>query len=245
VHERFEVAAALEALMEGGITAVSVVPTTLQRLLDAGLERPPRLRVALLGGAPIQPALAERARAAGVPVSRTYGLTETCSQAATQIPGEGGAGAPPLFCTRIEIAPDGEILVAGPTVSPSIGGVLATGDLGELDDDGNLRVIGRKADTIISGGENVAPAEVEAVLSGHPAVAEAGVYAAPDPVWGEAVHACVVLRGAISIDALRQYCEARLAPFQVPKQIAVVEELPRTASGKLRRAELASRASGL
>jgi O-succinylbenzoic acid--CoA ligase len=231
--------------MDGGITAVSVVPTTLQRLLDAGLERPPRLRVALLGGAPIPPALAERARAAGVPLSRTYGLTETCSQAATQIPGEGGAAAPPLFCTRIEIASDGEILVSGPTVSPSIGGVLATGDLGELDDDGNLRVIGRKADTIISGGENVAPAEVEAVLTDHPAVAEAGVYAAPDPIWGEAVHACVVLRETVSTDALRQHCQARLAPFQVPKQIVVVAELPRTASGKLQRAELALRSGGL
>ena len=86
--------------------------------------------------------------------------------------------------------------MSGPTVSPAAGPVLATGDLGELEPDGSLRVIGRKRDTIITGGENVAPSEVEAVLEEHPAVAEAAVFGVADERWGEAVHALVVARGA-------------------------------------------------
>jgi O-succinylbenzoic acid--CoA ligase len=240
VHERFDAEAAVAALMDSEITLVSVVATTLARLLDAGLARPPRLRCALAGGGPVPLALIERAKAAGVVVSQTYGLTETCSQVATQVPGQtarANAG-PRLFCAHVELASDGEIFVSGPTVSPAVGGVLATGDLGELDDDGNLRVIGRKADTIITGGENVAPSEVEEVLSQHPAVSEAGVYGAADPEWGETVTALVVLRAPVGVDALREHCAARLAPYQVPKEIAVVDALPRTASGKLLRRDL-------
>jgi O-succinylbenzoic acid--CoA ligase len=243
VHERFEVDSALAALMEDQITLVSVVAATLARLLDAGLERPPSLRCALAGGGPVPGALIERAARAGVRVSQTYGLTESCSQVATQRPGAGGSSVdsgPPLFCTRVQIASDGEILVGGPTVSPAFAPVLATGDLGELDDDGKLRVIGRKADTIISGGENVAPNEVEAVLCEHPAVVEAAVFGVADPQWGEAVHAHVILRTALSGEVLRAHCRARLAPYKVPKQITVVEALPRTASGKLRRGELSA-----
>jgi O-succinylbenzoic acid--CoA ligase len=142
----------------------------------------------------------------------------------------------------VEIASDGEILVSGPTVSPAVGGVLATGDLGELDERGNLWVIGRKTDTIITGGENVAPSEVEEVLSQHPAVSEAGVYGAADPEWGETVKALVVLRTPVSADVLREHCVARLAAYQVPKEIAVVDALPRTASGKLLRRDLPAKA---
>ncbi|HUB76433.1 MAG TPA: AMP-binding protein, partial [Solirubrobacteraceae bacterium] len=240
IHERFETRAVLDALTHGGITAVSLVPTTLARLLDAGLAAPPALRVALLGGAPIAPALVERARAAGVPVSKTYGLTETCSQVATQIPGAKGDGAPPLFCTRVTIANDGEILVAGPTLSPVCGPLLATGDLGEIASDGSLRVIGRKADTIITGGENVAPAAVEAVLCAHPAIVEAAVFGVADGEWGEAVCAAVVVRAPVAQSDLREHCAAGLARHQVPKRFVVVESLPRTASGKLRRGDLAS-----
>ena len=244
VHERFDAEAAVATLMEGEITLVSVVATTLARLLDTGLARPPRLRCALAGGGPVPLALIERAQAAGVVVSQTYGLTETCSQVATQVPGQAARAnaGPRLFCTQVEIASDGEILVSGPTVSPAVGGVLATGDLGELDVDGNLWVIGRKADTIITGGENVAPSEVEEVLSQHPAVSEAGVYGAADPEWGETVKALVVLRTPVSADVLREHCVARLAAYQVPKEIAVVDALPRTASGKLLRRDLPAKA---
>jgi O-succinylbenzoic acid--CoA ligase len=240
LHERFELEAALAALRRGAVTIVSVVATTLARLLDGGLRDPPALRCALAGGGPVPPALLERARAAGVVVSQTYGLTEACSQVATQTPGDLRAGAgPPLFCTRVALAADGEILVSGPTVSPSAGPVLTSGDLGVLEADGSLRVIGRKADTIISGGEKVAPSEVEAALEAHPAVVEAAVFGVADGEWGEAVRALVVLGSAVTEAELRRHCARRLAAFKVPKRIGFVASLPRTPSGKLRRGLLA------
>ncbi|MCW2958201.1 MAG: 2-succinylbenzoate--CoA ligase, partial [Solirubrobacterales bacterium] len=242
VHDRWDTQRVLRALMEDDVTLVSVVPTTLARLLDAGLSHPPALRCALVGGGPVAPELLRRATAAGVPVAQTYGLTEACSQVTTQRPGdaEADAGAP-LFCTRVRVAGDGEILVRGLTVAGADPDAeLATGDLGRLDDEGRLTVVGRKADTIITGGENVAPTEVEAVLEEHPAVAEAAVLGAPDAEWGEAVHARVVLRAGseISEAQLQAHCAARLAAFKVPKAIRVVDTLPRTGSGKLQRSRL-------
>ena len=231
VHERFDTDRVLDALVrEDGPTIVSLVPTTLQRLLDAGLREPPALRWALLGGAPATTALQGRAAAAGVPVATTYGLTEACSQVTT-------LGAP-LFCTRVRMAGDGEILVSGPTVAPGAGPVLATGDLGEWRPDGALAVAGRKADTIVSGGENVAPAEVEAVLEAHPDVVEAAVHGRADPEWGEAVVATVVADPDVQADELRAWCAERLARFKVPKDIAFTVALPRTPSGKVVRKDL-------
>jgi O-succinylbenzoic acid--CoA ligase len=243
VHPRFDAAAATRALMEEQITIVSVVAATLQRLLDAGLERPPHLRVALLGGGPAPEPLLARAAAAGVPVAQTYGMTETCSQAATSAIGAPETAGRPLAGTRIEIAGDGEILVAGPTVAPGAlapDGWLHTGDLGTLDDRGRLTVVGRKADRIVSGGENVAPAEVEAVLLAHPDVLDAAVYGRPDAEWGEAVVARVVLRpGAeLDLDRLRAHCAPRLASFKAPKALEIADVLPRTESGKLMRRAL-------
>ena len=117
--------------------------------------------------------------------------------------------------------------------------MLATGDLGEWRPDGALRVAGRKADTIVSGGENVAPAEVEAVLEAHPDVVEAGrPRRARDPEWGEAVVATVVAAPEVEAEELRAWCAARLASFKVPKEIAFTVALPRTPSGKVARKEL-------
>jgi O-succinylbenzoic acid--CoA ligase len=237
LHERFDTAAVLDALMSQSeaITLVSLVPTMLARLLEAGLRRPPALRWALLGGGPIPPALLERAADAEVPVAPTYGMTEACSQIATH--------GWPLPGVELRLAADGELLVRGATVSPgalSGDGWLHTGDLAEFGERGRLRIIGRKSDTIVSGGENVAPAEVEAVLLSHPAIAEAAVHARPDPEWGEAVVATVVARGGAHVDPdhVRAFCAARLAGFKVPKAIALADQLPRTASGKLLRREL-------
>ena len=238
VHERFDAQRVLAALDDpAGPTVVSLVPTTLARLLDAGLKRPRALRWALLGGAPLPPALLERARAQEVPVAPTYGLTEACSQVTTH--------GFPLFCTRVELAPDDEVLVSGPTVAAGAGAgagpALHTGDLGAFDADGALRIVGRKADTIVTGGENVAPAEVEAALEAHPAVQEAAVFARPDPDWGEAVVARVRLRDGAAATAadLRAHCTATLARFKVPKDVQFTPDpLPRTPSGKLLRREL-------
>lgn len=237
LHGRFDTEAVLRELMEPGrrITLVSLVPTMLARLLDAGLARPPTLRWALLGGGPIPPALLERAQQAGVPVAPTYGMTEACSQIATF--------GWPLAGVELRTAGDGEVLVCGPIVSS--GAVaddewLHTGDIGRFDERGRLEIIGRKSDTIVSGGENVAPAEVEATLLEHPAVADAAVHPRADPEWGEAVVATVVLREGTTAESeeLRAHCAARLASFKVPKTVNFAQQLPRTASGKLLRRQL-------
>jgi len=235
LHPYFDAGAVAAALARDRITVVSLVPTMVARLLDAGARPAPTLRWALTGGAALDPSLACRAREAGVPVAETYGLTEACSQVATR--------GDPLFCTRVEIAGDDEILVAGPTVAPGATGAdgwLYTGDLGRLDDRGRLVVIGRKADTIVTGGENVAPAEVEAALLDHPAVAEAAVHGSPDPEWGEAVTATVVLGAhtAATEEELRTHAARRLAGYKVPKAVRFADALPRTPSGKIRRNEL-------
>jgi o-succinylbenzoate---CoA ligase len=218
------------------VTIASLVPTMLARALDAGHEPGRHLRAVVLGGAGADRALLARARDAGWPVAPTYGLTQACSQVTVAEPGDVDTAGAPLPGVRVTIAADGEILVEGPTVAG--GGTLRTGDLGRLDDRGRLIVTGRKADTIVTGGENVAPAEVEAVLLEHPAVADAGVFGRPDPRWGEAVTARVVLRAAASPDELRAWCTARLAGFKVPKAIETADALPRTASGKLLRRNL-------
>jgi O-succinylbenzoic acid--CoA ligase len=246
VHERFDTERVLEALQEQGITLVSLVATTLARLLAAGLEHPPALRCALTGGGPMPAALVGRAAEAGIRVSMTYGLTEACSQVTTAplaaLAGGDPDAGPPLFCTRVRCAEDDEILVAGPTVAPSAlaDGWLHTGDLGAVDEHDRLSVTGRKADTIVSGGENVAPSEVEAVLESHPDVLEAAVVGRPDAEWGEAVTAIVVPRaGGAAAESLRAHCAASLAPYKVPKRIELrAEPLPRTRSGKLLRREL-------
>jgi O-succinylbenzoic acid--CoA ligase len=237
LHGRFDTEAVLNELMDAGrrITLVSLVPTMLARLLDAGLERPPTLRWALLGGGPTPRALLERAVAVAVPVAPTYGMTEACSQIATF--------GWPLAGVDLRIADDGEVLVRGPVVSAgavSEDGWLHSGDLGRFDERGRLEIIGRKSDTIVSGGENVAPAEVEAALLEHPAVADAAVHPRPDPEWGEAVIATVVLRDGprVAPEELRAHCAARLAAFKVPKVVEFAEGLPRTPSGKLLRRQL-------
>jgi O-succinylbenzoic acid--CoA ligase len=238
LHGRFELEAALRELMDPGrrITLVSLVPTMLQRLLDAGLRNPPTLRHALLGGGPIPPALLERAAHAGVPVAPTYGMTEACSQIATF--------GLPLPGVELRLAAGtSEILVRGPIVAPGAAaedGWLHTGDSGAFDGHGRLEIVGRIAETIVSGGENVAPAEVEAALLEHPDVADAGVRGRPDPEWGEAVVATVVLHdgAALTGEQLRAFCARRLARHKVPKEIAFAAALPRSASGKLLRREL-------
>ncbi len=238
LHERFDTERALAALMDPDerVTLVSLVPTMLARLLDAGLREPPALRRVLLGGGPIAPALLRRAADARVAVSPSYGMTEACSQIATD--------GVPLLGTELEIAADGEVLVRGRTVSAGAVGAdgwLHTGDLGALDESGRLSIVGRKADTIVSGGENVAPAEVEAVLLEHPAVADAAVFGRPDEEWGEAVIAHVVPSdgAGVAADELRAHCAGRLAPFKVPKRFEVVDSVPRGVTGKLLRRELA------
>ena len=226
-------------LREGDITLVSLVPTMLARILDAGGRPGPRLRRVLLGGGPVTPALLRRAADAGFPISQTYGLTEACSTVTVAEPGDLETAGRALPGTGLTVAADGEILISGPTVVGEWD-ALRTGDLGRLDDEGRLTVIGRKSDTIVTGGENVAPAEVEAVLEEHPGVAEAGVFGREHPLWGDAVTARVVPSGELAPSAaeLRKHCAERLAGYKVPKSFELVTRLPRTPSGKLLRREL-------
>ncbi len=239
VLEPFDADRTARQLREGDITLASLVPTMLARILDAGGRPGPRLRRVLLGGGPVPPALMRRAADAGFPVSQTYGLTEACSTVTLAEPGDLETAGRALPGTGLTVAKDGEILISGPTVVGEWD-ALRTGDLGRLDEQGRLTVIGRKSDTIVSGGENVAPAEVEAVLEEHPQVAEAAVFARPHPEWGESVTALVVADGEIAPSAaeLHEHVSSRLAGFKVPKRFELVTRLPRTASGKLLRREL-------
>ena len=266
---RFEVEAVSEALDAGDIAGVSLVPTMLSRLLEhrGGRPAPAGLEVLLLGGAAAPDALLARAQRLGYPVFVTYGLTEATSQVATaRLPvAAQAARAPmlPLPGTELRIVAEGrdaavgepgEILVRGPTVMSGYlgdaqasarairGGWLHTGDLGLLQADGGLSVLDRRDDLIVSGGENVYPAEVEAVLLSHPSVAEAGVAGLPDADLGARVAAWVVIRAGATLDAaaLAQHCSRRLAGYKRPREFHFVRGLPRTAAGKLQRRSLAA-----
>jgi len=227
-----------ERVAEPGVTVASLVPTQLLRLLEDGVPPGPDLRRVLLGGGPMPRTLLARAAAAGFPVCPSYGLTQACSTVTVGQPGDLETAGRAIPGVGVAVTDEGEIVVSGATVNAL--GSLRTGDLGRLDDDRRLIVTGRKGDVIITGGENVAPSEVEAALAEHPDIVEAAVFARPHPLWGEAVTALVVARegAAPGQGALRAHCLERLAPYKVPKVFELVAELPRTESGKVRRADL-------
>jgi O-succinylbenzoic acid--CoA ligase len=245
VHDGFEVDRVAASLQSDGITVVSVVATMLTRLLEAGadLSGP---RAILVGGGPVPEERLEEALAKGATVVQTYGMTETCSQVTTLAPADArrkiGSAGRPLLTTHLRIE-DGEILVQGPTIAPGCAdgdGWLHTGDLGHIDEEGFLYVRDRIDDLIVSGGENVVPAEVEEVLLRHPEVADAAVVGREDPEWQQAVTAVVVLENGSQVtpDDLRRHCAGSLAGFKVPKRIELASALPRTPSGKLLRRAL-------
>jgi len=191
-------------------------------------------------------------------VAPTYGLTEAASQVATMRPADavrkpGSVGKPLLF-SQVQIVDDqrrplpageiGEILVSGPTITPGYyptpslaaqTGFWPTGDLGYLDADGDLWMVQRRSDLIVSGGENVYPAEVEAALREHPAVAAVCVVGLPHREWGQQVAAVVVTGGPVTIEELLAHSQERLAGYKLPRLIRFASELPQTASGKIAR----------
>jgi o-succinylbenzoate---CoA ligase len=245
IHDQFDTDRIAESLELDGVTLLSLVNTQLIRLLAAGVDLS-GLRAVLVGGGPTPIELLEEAMARGAPVVQTYGLTEAASQVTTLAPSEArrklGSAGRPLLTTHLRID-DGEILVQGPTVAPGCAdedGWLHTGDLGRIDDDGFLYVEDRLGDVIVTGGESVLPAEVEAVLLRHPDVAEAAAVGRSDAEWQESVTAVVVLRNGadVSADELRRHCAAELPGYKVPKRVEFVAELPRTDSGKLVRRAL-------
>ena len=245
VHDGFSVDRVAASLEGDRITVVSLVATMLTRLLEAGadLSAP---RTILVGGGPVPEDALEEALGRGATVVQTYGLTEACSQVTTLAPADArrkvGSAGRPLLTTHLRIL-DGEILVQGPTVAPGradADGWLHTGDLGRIDEEGFLYVEDRIDDMIVSGGENVVPAEVEKILLRHPEVADAAVVGREDPEWQQAVTAIVVLEEGsdVSPDELRRHCAESLAGFKVPKRVELAAALPRTPSGKLMRRAL-------
>ena len=256
LHTRFEPEAVNRAVRSGDVTLLSVVPTMLRRMLNAD-DRPfgGSLRAVLVGGGPVPPALLERATARGLPVVQTYGLTEACSQVTTLAPPEamshvGSAGRALLSAAVRVDAPagePGEILIRGPAVTPGYhrdpeatarafsDGWLQTGDIGLLDGDGFLTVLDRRDDVIVSGGENVYPAEVEAALLAWPGIEAAAVVGLPDEEWGQRVVAAVVSELPVHLDRVAPLLRSRLAGYKIPAAIERFDALPATSSGKVQR----------
>jgi O-succinylbenzoic acid--CoA ligase len=255
-------------LTQHQITLISLVPTQLHRLLEAGVQVPDSLRLILLGGAAASPDLQRRAYDRGLPVATTYGLTEAASQVATMHPEQArfkpGCVGKPLKGVTVRIVDDvggelpagriGEIVVSGgnvmrgylehPDLDPP--GTLRTGDLGYLDADGDLWLVQRRSDLIISGGENIYPVEVENILKKHPAVDDACVVGLHDAEWGQTPAAAIVLKPGMSatLDELDAHCKAHLAGYKRPRRYVFVDHLPQTASGKVIRREVAALFSG-
>jgi o-succinylbenzoate---CoA ligase len=263
LHERFDAHSVLASIEKERATLLSVVPTMLRKLLDA--EKPERLsalRAVLVGGAATPDVLLQRCMALRVRALTTYGLTEACSQVTTQnLPASDapfvvtqGSGSV-LDGVEIRIVDDhhtpvahgeiGSIEVRGETLMDGYWGSaplgaqwLSTGDLGSLDSQGNLFVHARRTDLIVTGGENVYPAEIESVLVSLPGVSAAVVFGISDEQWGQVV-AAVVLREEATHDSWYSesaaYLARRLAPHKRPRKIAVVSTLPTRATGKIDR----------
>ncbi|MDQ6600032.1 o-succinylbenzoate--CoA ligase [Bacillus salipaludis] len=268
LHESFDVEKIIEDFHSKRVTIMSVVGTMLTRIVDfIGEEQLPQsFRCMLLGGGPAPLPLLQFCVAKDIPVFQTYGMTETSSQIVTLSPeysiSKLGSAGKPLFPSQVRIMLDdgrraqegetGEIFVKGPNVTPGYlnrpgamldrtkDGWFSTGDIGYLDDEGFLYVLDRRSDLIISGGENVYPAEIESVLLSHPFVKDAGVTGQEDERWGQVPIAFIVIkeRIAVSRNELELFCMERLAKYKVPKDFKFVEELPRNASNKLLRRKL-------
>ncbi|MDQ0430387.1 O-succinylbenzoic acid--CoA ligase [Planomicrobium stackebrandtii] len=263
LYEKFDAERSAEEICKGTVTHMSVVGVMLERILshveESRSHASTGFKAVLAGGGPIPVAYIKRAEKCGIPVLQTYGMTETSSQTTTLQSADAerkmGSSGKPLFLYEVKIddtqkpGDTGEILIRGPQVTPGyIGrfndrnaqedGWLHTGDIGYLDAEGFLYVVDRRSDLIVSGGENVYPAEIEKVLLSHPAIREAGVCGAASEKWGEVPVAFVVLNKKATADELLTYCREQIAPYKVPKRLSFVEALPRNASNKLLRREL-------
>jgi O-succinylbenzoic acid--CoA ligase len=242
------------------VSLLSLVPTMLALLLDAQPQwrAPAHLRAVLVGGAPAAPRLLARAAERGLPVVLTYGCTETCSQvvatpyAQRYAPAAAGAGrALPGAELRVR---DGRIEVRGPM---RMAGYLGepplaadawfdTGDLGIIDPGGCLQVQARRTDLIVSGGNNVYPAEVEQVLEDCPGIAAAAVFGLPDETWGQIVAAVLVADGTAPSEAeFAAHLSRHLARDKQPRRLGFIARLPHTPGGKLDRAALIALAGTL
>ncbi len=253
----FDPQRALELIERKGITTAMGVPANYlfmsqePRFAEADLSS---LRLAVVGGAPMPEALLDVWARRGVDIVQGYGLTEAAPNVLCLPPEDarrkaGWAGKPYPY-VECDLSAEGELLVRGPNVfagywrnveateAAFFDGWLRTGDVAERDDEGNYRIRGRVKDMVVSGGENIYPAEIESVLHEHPAVADAAVIGVPDERWGEVCAAFVVLSAPLTEEELRAYCLAQLARFKVPKTFRFVDALPRNSMGKVVKADL-------
>lgn len=244
---------AVAAMLEGLIADPASESTSLESL-----------RWIMAGGAPVPPALIHRFADRGIPVIQTYGATETAGPAVVvdvaNAAARAGAAGLPFFHCDIRIVDDagatlppdtpGEIQIRAPHVFQGYwrdadatqkafsGDWYRSGDIGQIDGDGYLHVLDRKKDMIVSGGENIYPAEVERVLLSMPEISEAAVVGVPDADWGEAVCAVVVPAGdgTVTLEDLRRHCSGQLGKYKLPRQLVLRRDpLPRNATGKLQK----------
>ncbi|WP_079528617.1 o-succinylbenzoate--CoA ligase [Solibacillus isronensis] len=262
LYEKFDAKKCAQEIMEGTVTKMSVVSVILENILSemeqAGQKAHPHFTTALAGGGPVPVDYLKRAEKLDLRVAQTYGMTETSSQTATLANEDAmthiGSAGKPLFFNEIKIdAKDGEsigeILIRGPHVTPkyigrfndkptTINGWLHTGDVGYLDEQGYLYVVDRRSDLIISGGENIYPAEIENILLGHPNIKEAGVCGIEHDKWGQVPVAFIVAKKQMTEQEITDFCTHHLANYKVPKQVHFVSHLPRSGSNKLLRRKL-------
>jgi long-chain acyl-CoA synthetase len=264
--ERFVPQAVVEVLERDGVTVLPAVATMFRRLLDIGFAGASRLRLGISGAAPCPWDLAEAWRTrTGVRIVRGYGMTELF-RPLSYLAGE-AADYPecvgrPVPGVEIRVVDDdgrpvtsgeeGELLIRTPAVMDGyhggaddtrailVDGWFWTGDLARVTADGYVAIVGRKRERIKRGGYSVFPGEVEAVLHAHPAVAEAAVAGVPDTTLGEEVAAWVALKpdGRAEADELIAWCRERLAAFKYPRRVSFVDALPRSATGKVLKAQL-------
>ncbi|WP_339195507.1 o-succinylbenzoate--CoA ligase [Solibacillus sp. FSL R5-0449] len=262
LYEKFDAEKCAQEIIEGTVTKMSVVSVILENILSemerAGQKAHPQFTTALAGGGPVPVDYLKRAEKLELRVAQTYGMTETSSQTATLANEDAmthiGSAGKPLFFNEIKIdAKDGEsigeILIRGPHVTPkyigrfkdkptTTNGWLHTGDVGYLDEQGYLYVVDRRSDLIISGGENIYPAEIENILLGHPNVKEAGVCGMEHDKWGQVPVAFIVSKKQMSEQEIIDFCTEHLANYKIPKQVHFVTHLPRSGSNKLLRRKL-------
>lgn len=275
LHRAFDPAAAIRAIEDHGVTNMFGVPAMFLFMSQVpGFESADfsSVRVFVVGGAPCPEPLTRAYLAKGAPFAQGYGLTETSPMASFLLPPDaldkvGSAGQVPLYtevrCVDEQNRPvpageRGEICIKGPNVMAGYwnrpdataeviddDGWFHSGDVGYFDDDGFLYVVDRVKDMVISGGENVYPAEVESVLAGHENIADVAVIGLPDDRWGEAVTAVVVAAGeeTLTLEAVRDFAGEQLARFKLPSRLHVVDELPRNPAGKILKFELRDRFS--
>lgn len=272
VMDGFTVESATRAIREHGVTVLAGVPTMFARLFDGERLTDPAfdaVRLLVVGGGPVSPSLLDRLRDRGIDAVESYGQTEISTTSAVEVPGDpspsGSCGRPlPDFEVRVVDASDqdvpvgqpGELLFRSPTFmhgywrQPELtgrtlrGGWLHTGDIGRIDEEGNLYILDRVKDMIVANGYNIFPKEVENAIALHPSVLSAAVVGVPHELRGEDVHAFVVPREGHRIDpqALTHHCETHLARYKLPRHLSVVDQLPLTANGKIRRFKLREQA---